>query len=88
MHMEYLASYPMTELSFLYVYSVYRHRGWLSEMTSVLVSVLLLPRDTMISNLIKENLLIGADLQFRNLVHCCHRGKHGSMQADMELESN
>ena len=29
---------------------------------------------------------IEADLQFRGLVHYCHGGKHGGMQADMVAE--
>jgi hypothetical protein len=29
---------------------------------------------------------IGTGLQFRVLAHCCHGGKHGSMQAAMVLE--
>jgi hypothetical protein len=34
----------------------------------------------------KERHLIRTGLQFRGLVHCCYRGKHGGMQADMILE--
>ena len=29
-----------------------------------------------------------AGLQFRDLAHYCHGGKHGGMQADMVLERN
>ena len=37
-------------------------------------------------NSYKGKHLIGAGLQFRDLVHYHHGGKHGSMQADMVLE--
>ena len=36
-------------------------------------------------NSYKGKHLIGADLQFRGLVHYPHGGKHGGMQADMML---
>jgi hypothetical protein len=36
--------------------------------------------------LIKDNIQLGLTYSFRGLVHYHHRGKHGSMQADMVLE--
>jgi hypothetical protein len=36
----------------------------------------------------KRKHLIMAGLQFRDLAHYCHGGKHGGMQADMVLERN
>jgi hypothetical protein len=33
----------------------------------------------------QEKHLIGSGLQFRDLGHFCHGGKHGDMQADMVL---
>lgn len=36
--------------------------------------------------LIKENIYMKAGLQFRDLMHCHHGRKQGSMLADMELE--
>ena len=35
------------------------------------------------SNSYKGKQFIGADLEFRGLVHNSHGGKHGSIQADM-----
>ena len=38
-------------------------------------------------NSYKGKHLIGAGLQFRDSVHYCHGEKHGSVQADMMLET-
>ena len=38
------------------------------------------------ATLIKENSYLGLDYSFRGLVHYPHVRKHGSTQADMELE--
>jgi hypothetical protein len=37
------------------------------------------------ATLIKENILVGTDLQFRGLAHCGHGRKHCIMLADMVL---
>jgi hypothetical protein len=38
------------------------------------------------SNSFKEKHLIGADLPFRGLDHYHHGGKHGGLQAEVDLE--
>jgi len=38
------------------------------------------------ATLVKENISLGLAYRFGSLVHHCHGGKHGSVQADLVLE--
>jgi len=40
------------------------------------------------TTLIKDNIQLGLAYRFRGSVHYPHGGKHGSMQAGMELEES
>lgn len=63
------------------------HEGQKRVCVSVLIRVSLLCRDNMaMATLIKESIQLGPAYSFRGSV-CYHRGgKHGSLQAVMELE--